>query len=172
MQMLDLDRAWSADVLAILNDAIVSSTALWDYAPRPPESMGRWFDAKETGGFPVIGAVGDDRTLLGFATYGPFRAWPAYKYSVENSVYVHAAQRGRGIGLQLLAAIVERARRQNYHNVVACIESSNEASRQLHRRLGFEHCGTMRHAGFKFGRWLDLEFHQRLLDTPIAPVDG
>src|SRR6476661_4175397 len=152
----DLDRAWSADVLAILNDAIVSSTALWDYVPRPLESMGPWFDAKEAGRFPVIGMIGGGEALLGFATYGSFRAWPAYKYSVEDSVYVHEAHRGQGIGRRLLTAIVERARLQNYHNVVACIEASNEPSRELHRRLGFEHCGTMRNAGFKFGRWLDL----------------
>jgi phosphinothricin acetyltransferase len=170
--LIDLDRSWAADVLAILNDAIVSSTALWDYAPRPLESMGPWFDAKDAGRFPVIGALDGDGALRGFATYGTFRGWPAYKYSVEHSVYVHRDHRRKGVGLQLLTALIERAKRQEYHTLIAGIEASNEASRTLHRRLGFEHCGTVRHAGYKFGRWLDLEFHQLLLDTPARPVEG
>lgn len=168
----DLDRASSADVLAILNDAIVSSTALWDYAPRPLAAMDGWFAAKEAGRFPVIGAIGGEGTLLGFATYGPFRAWPAYKYSVEHSVYVHRDHRRKGLGLLLLSAVIERARQQDRHTLIAGIEASNEASRALHRQLGFEHCGTVRHAGYKFGRWLDLEFHQLLLTTPAVPVEG
>jgi L-amino acid N-acyltransferase len=172
MRMVDLDRGWSADVLAILNEVIVSSTALWDYAPRPIASMSPWFDAKEAGHFPVIGAVGDNDALLGFATYGSFRAWPAYKYSVEHSVYVHQDHRGKGIGHQLVSAVIDCARTQQYHNMVAGIESSNHASRALHQRLGFEYCGVVRHAGYKFGRWLDLEFLQLLLDTPKTPVEG
>jgi phosphinothricin acetyltransferase len=172
MRLIDCDRSHSAEILAILNDAIVHSTALWDYVPRPPEAMTAWFAAKEAGHYPVIGAVDDAGTLLGFGTYGPFRAWPAYRYSVEHSVYVHRDHRGRGIGRQLVEANVARAREQDYHNVVAGIEASNVASRDLHLRLGFEPCGVIRHAGFKFGRWLDLEFYQRLLDTPHAPTDG
>jgi len=73
-------------ILEILNDAIVTSTALYDYHPRAPESMFAWFAAKDAGRFPVIGAVDEAERLLGFATYGTFRAWPAYKYSVEHSV--------------------------------------------------------------------------------------
>lgn len=172
LTLRDLDRAWSSRVLEIVNEAIVSSTALWDYAPRPLEAMTSWFDAKDAGRFPVIGAVREDGTLLGFGTYGPFRAWPAYKYSVEHSVYVHRDHRGQGIGRRLLAAVIDRAQAQGYHTLIAGIEASNKASISLHRRLGFAHCGTVRHAGYKFERWLDLEFHQLLLDTPARPVDG
>lgn len=172
MELIDLDRTWAPAVLAILNDAIVTSTALWDYVPRPPAAMDAWFDAKAAGRYPVTGLVDERRELVGFATYGPFRAWPAYKYSVEHSVYVHKDHRGKGAGLTLVRAMIDRARAQEYHNVIAGIEASNTASRELHRRLGFEHCGTVRHAGFKFGRWLDLEFHQLLLETPRQPVDG
>jgi phosphinothricin acetyltransferase len=172
MALIDLDRGWAPEVLAILNDAIVTSTALWDYVPRPPAAMETWFDAKVAGRYPVIGLVDEQRALVGFATYGPFRAWPAYKYSVEHSVYVHRDHRGKGAGLTLVRAIIERARAQEYHNIVAGIEASNAASRDLHRKLGFEYCGTVRHAGYKFGRWLDLEFHQLLLETPREPADG
>src|SRR3954471_2672224 len=71
-------------ILDILNDAIVNSTALYDYVPRPAESMVGWFKAKEDKNYPVLGLESDDGELVGFASYGPFRAWPAYKYSVEH----------------------------------------------------------------------------------------
>ena len=92
----------AAEILAIFNEAIVTSTALFDYQPRTPAMMLAWFQAKAEGGFPVLGLEGADGRLLGFASYGTFRAWPAYKYSVENSVYVAAEARGQGVGLLLI----------------------------------------------------------------------
>jgi L-amino acid N-acyltransferase len=166
-----LQRHGSA-ILDIFNDAIVHSTALYDYRPRSSESMVGWFEAKRAGSFPVIGAEDDDGTLLGFASYGTFRAWPAYKYSVEHSVYVHKDQRGHGIGEALMQRLIASARGQERHVMVGGIDMSNTASIALHERLGFMHAGTIRQAGFKFGRWLDLGFWQLLLDTPVVPVDG
>jgi L-amino acid N-acyltransferase len=99
-----------AAILDIFNDAIAISTALYDYRPRTAESMQGWFAAKAAGAFPVIGAEDDGGVLLGFASYGTFRAWPAYKYSVEHSVYVHAAHRGRGIGPALTSKLIDAAR--------------------------------------------------------------
>jgi len=172
MTIVDCDRTRSAEILAILNDAIEHSTALYDYRPRPLSAMDPWFDAKENGHYPVIGAMSPSGELLGFATYGPFRAWPAYKYSVEHSLYVASGHRGRGLGKALLAEILERARRQEYHNVIGGIDAENAASIALHERFGFARCGLVQHAGFKFGRWLDLAFYQKLLETPREPVDG
>jgi L-amino acid N-acyltransferase len=172
MIVVDCDRTRAAEILAILNDAIEHSTALYDYRPRPLSAMESWFEAKERGGYPVIGAVDPSGTLLGFASYGQFRAWPAYKYSVEHSLYVAPGYRGRGVGKLLLAEILERARAQQYHNVIGGIDADNTTSIGLHERFGFERCGLIRHAGFKFGRWLDLAFYQRLLDTPAEPRDG
>jgi L-amino acid N-acyltransferase len=166
-----LDRHAVA-ILDIFNDAIVHSTALYDYQPRPPESMVAWFAAKQAGRFPVIGAEDDRGTLLGFASYGSFRAWPAYKYSVEHSVYVHEERRGQGIGAALMQRLIAAAREQERHLMVGGIDMTNAASIALHERLGFTHAGTIRQAGFKFGRWLDLGFWQLLLDTPARPVDG
>lgn len=162
----------AAMILAILNDAIVSSTALYDYAPRPLESMVGWFEAKQQGGFPVLGAVGADGSLVGFASYGTFRAWPAYKYSVEHSVYVARDQRGAGVGLALMRRLIASASEQQLHVMVGGIDVSNRASIALHEKLGFVHAGTLKHAGFKFGRWLDLAFYQLLLPTPEHPLDG
>lgn len=162
----------AAAILAIFNEAILTSTALYDYKPRPPESMAGWFATKRQHGFPVIGWEGEDGTLEGFASYGTFRAWPAYKYSVEHSIYIHHAHRGQGLGRRLLQAIVEAAREREVHTLVGGIDADNQASIALHTALGFTHAGTIRQAGFKFGRWLDLAFYQRVLDTPATPVDG
>jgi phosphinothricin acetyltransferase len=159
-------------ILDILNEAIVNSTALYDYRPRAPESMAAWFAAKEQGGFPVIGAVDNHGTLLGFASYGTFRAWPAYKYTVEHSVYVHCDHRGRGIGQALLRRLIDEATMRQVHVMVGGIDDGNAASIALHEALGFVHCGTVRHAGFKFGRWLNLAFYQLILSGPAQPVDG
>ncbi len=158
-------------ILDILNEAIVHSTALYDYRPRAPEAMVGWFQTKKTGRFPVVGAMEGDR-LLGFASYGTFRAWPAYKYTVEHSVYVHRDHRGKGLGIALMRALIAAAREQEYHVMVGGIDAANRASVALHEKLGFTHAGTIRHAGFKFGRWLDLAFYELLLDTPLRPVDG
>jgi phosphinothricin acetyltransferase len=159
-------------ILDIFNEAITNSTALYDYKPRTAESMVAWFKAKEAGRFPVIGVVAEDGQLLGFASYGTFRAWPAYKYSVEHSVYVHKDHRGKAIGMALMQQLIAKATEQQYHVMVGGIDATNTGSIALHERLGFVHAGTIRHAAFKFGRWLDLGFYQLLLETPTHPVDG
>lgn len=158
-------------ILDILNDAIVTSTALYDYKPRTAENMVTWFQAKQAGGFPVIGACDEAGTLLGFASYGAFRAFPAYKYTVEHSVYVHKDHRGKGLGHLLMERVVAKAREQQKHVLVGAIDIANTGSIALHEKLGFAHAGTVRQAGFKFGRWLDVGFWQLVLETPARPVD-
>ena len=173
MQLIDCTHdEHAAAILDIFNDAIVNSTALYDYRPRTPQSMVGWFDTKRAGRYPVIGAVNDAGTLLGLASYGAFRAWPAYKYSVEHSVYVHKDHRGQGIGMRLMHEAIARARQQQYHVMIGGIDADNRGSIAMHEKLGFVHAGTIRHAGFKFGRWLDLAFYQLTLPTPENPVDG
>ncbi|KVO08949.1 acetyltransferase [Burkholderia ubonensis] len=162
----------AAAILDILNEAIVNSTALYDYAPRPPQAMATWFATKRAGGFPVVGAIDASGRLLGFASWGTFRAFPAYKYTVEHSVYVHHELRGRGLGERLLRELVRRARDAQVHVLVGCIDASNAGSIRLHTRLGFTHAGTLAQVGFKFGRWLDAAFYQLTLDTPDQPQDG
>src|SRR4051812_10197180 len=98
MNIIRCDTSYSDQILAILNEAILTSTALYDYKARTPEAMLTWFDAKQRGNFPVIGLVDDQSHLLGFASYGTFRSWPAYKYSVEHSIYVATKCRGQGFG--------------------------------------------------------------------------
>ena len=173
MQFIKCTYLAHADaILDIFNEAIVNSTALYDYQPRQPESMVSWFKAKEIGNFPVIGAIDESDRLLGFASYGTFRNWPAYKYSIEHSVYVHPDHRRQGIGFALMQQLILAATEQQYHTMIGGIDMTNISSIALHEQLGFKHTGTIQHAGFKFGRWLDLGFYQLLLETPVKPVDG
>jgi len=158
-------------ILSILNEAILHSTALYDYKPRSLENISEWFKAKQASNFPIIGAVSPSGELLGFASYGTFRAWPAYKYSVEHSVYIHKDHRGKGLGRALMQQLIAKAVEQQCHVMIGGIDADNSASIALHQKLGFSHAGTIKQAGFKFGRWLDLAFYQLILQTPYAPVE-
>lgn len=159
-------------ILNILNHAITTSTALYDYQPRPYSAMQTWFANKAAGKFPVLGIESVEGELMGFASYGTWRAFPAYKYSVEHSVYVHHAHRGQGLAKVLMHHLITHAQTQNLHMLIGAIDASNAASIALHAQLGFEPAGTVRQAGFKFGRWLDVAFYQLLLPTPAQPMDG
>lgn len=159
-------------IRTIFNDAILHSTALYDYEPRSIETMETWFNTKKQANLPVIGIENEMGELMGFASYGPFRAFPAYKYTVEHSVYVAERYRGRGMGRQLLEHLIELANAQDFRTLVGVIDSENSASIALHERLGFIRCGGIQQVGFKFGRWLDLVFYQRVLSGPSHPMDG
>jgi L-amino acid N-acyltransferase len=156
----------------ILNEAIENSTALYDYQPRSKESMFDWFEAKRAGDFPVIGIESPAGELLGFGSFGTFRAWPAFKYSVEHSIYVHHEHRGQGLGEKLLIAIIDAAKEQQKHVIIGGIDSTNAASIALHEKHGFNKVGILPQVGFKFGRWLDMAFYQLTLETPQNPTDG
>lgn len=159
------------EIQDIFNDAILHSTALYDYKPRTMDAMNSWYADKQKGNYPVIGLFDPDNLLLGFATYGSFRSRPAYKYSVEHSVYVRADQRGKGLGTRLLREIVKCAEEQDYHVVVGGIDASNRESILLHQKEGFTYSGTIYQSGYKFGRWLDLAFYQKILKTPEFPAE-
>ena len=171
MNLVLCDRSYAGQILEILNEAIASSTALWDYEPRTLAMMAPWFDAKEAGNFPVIGFVDDDRRLLAFGSYGIFRAFPAYKYTAEHSLYVERSARGQGLGTKMLQQIIAHAEGQGYRTLVGGIATENRISIATHLKCGFEHCGTIRQAGYKFGAWIDLSFYQRLLAGPARPTE-
>lgn len=156
-------------ILDIFNKAIATSTALYDYEPRTLATLQKWFEAKEEYNYPIIG-IENDGVLMGFATYGAFRSWAAYKYSVEHSVYVDVRFRGKGVGKKLLTELIQLAQQQNYHTIIGGIDAENKISVSLHKSLGFVYCGTIRQAGFKFDRWLNLEFYQLILPTPDNPT--
>jgi L-amino acid N-acyltransferase YncA len=165
-------RAHLDAIRAILNHAIATSTAVYEYHPRSAAVMEQWFADREAAGAPILGIEREPGVLAGFATWGAFRPRPAYKYTAEHSVYVDERFRGRGLGHVLLKTLVDEAQTRGLHQLIGGVDAANEASIALHRKLGFRHCGTVREAGYKFGRWLDLQFWQLLLPTPNDPVDG
>jgi len=158
------------EILDIFNDAILNSTALYDYKTRTPDMIQAWYANKQKGKYPLIGAFDRDNTLLGFSTYGMFRVQPAYKYTVEHSVYVRPDKRGQGIGKILLKEIVKKAGEQDFHVMVGVIDASNTVSLKLHEKEGFVLTGVMKEVGYKFGKWLDAAFYQLTLKTPDHPI--
>ncbi|HEY5758785.1 MAG TPA: GNAT family N-acetyltransferase [Steroidobacter sp.] len=161
-----------AAILDILNEQIRTSKALYEYVERTPDSIASWFHVKQAKNYPVIGVEDEAGALMGFATYGVFRERPAYKYTVEHSVYVHQDHRGKGLGLALMERLIEAARAQDLHVMVGGIDATNAVSIAMHEKLGFVLAGTIRESGFKFGAWLDLAFYQLTLQTPLHPKDG
>ena len=113
----------------------------------------------------------EEGKLVGFSSIGPFRNWAAYKYSVENSIYVDTAYRGKGIGKLLLSPLIDAARQLQMHTVIAGIDATNEASLRLHKSFGLTETAHFKQVGYKFGRWLDLKFLQLMLNTPDNPVE-
>ena len=150
------------EIRAIYNEAIAKTTAHFEETPRTPDMIAAWFATKHQLGQPVFG-VEQAGELAGFATWGSFRPHSAYARTAEHSVYVAKPWRRQGIGRLLLERLIEEATAHGLHLLVAGIDASNTASIALHRECGFSHAGTIRDAGFKFGRWLDLEFWQRVL---------
>lgn len=172
--MIAIRRAVEADLPAILgiyNEVIENTTAVYQYEPHTLEMRQAWFAAKQQEGFPVFVAE-EDGVVLGLSTIGTFRAWQAYKYSVENSIYVAAAARGKGIGRLLMPPIIEAARNMDMHTVIAGIDATNDVSVRLHKSFGFEEVAHFKQVGYKFGRWLDLKFLQLILNTPLNPVEA
>ncbi|MCA1964004.1 MAG: N-acetyltransferase family protein [Prosthecobacter sp.] len=167
MTLIECGRSHLEAIRTIFNEAILNSTALYDYEPRTRETMQMWFEAKQAAGLPLLGLLDETGAFMGFGTYGPFRPHAAYQFSVEHSVYVDGRFRGRGAGRVLLEELIKRAVQQGRHMMIGVIDAENTASIALHERLGFQHCGSIRHAGYKFGRWLDLVLYQRLLESPI-----
>jgi L-amino acid N-acyltransferase len=160
-----------SEILRIYNHAIEHTTAVFDYRPHTIEMRREWFRGKLAASLPVL-VAGEADAVSGFATYGPFRAWPAYKYSVEHSVYVDPAVHRRGIGSALVRAVLDEARARDVHVVMAGITSDNGVSLRLHERLGFKEVAHIPEVGFKFGRWLDLKLLQIVLDTPRTPTES
>ncbi|MFF4894984.1 GNAT family N-acetyltransferase [Streptomyces sp. NPDC001068] len=141
-------------VRAIRNDAIEHSTALWTSTPQTPAEGAAWLASHLTRGSALVAEVAGE--VAGFAVYGPWRELDGYRHTVEDSVYVRAERHGLGVGSALLGALITAAREAGHHVMIAGIEAENTASVRLHGRFGFEHAGTVREVGVKFGRRLDL----------------
>jgi phosphinothricin acetyltransferase len=158
-----------AAILTIYNDAILNTTAVFTYEPFSSDYAQSWYDDKVTGHWPLL-VDEEDGSVAGFATFGTFRDWPAYKYTIEHSIYVHPDFRNRGIATRLMKQLIAIADERHYATIVAGINSENEGSIVLHNKLGFRKVGEIKRAGYKFGHWLDLSFYQLDLEGPACPV--
>lgn len=168
-QIRDAGTADLDGILAIYNDAVQHTTAIWNDTPVDRTNRAAWLAARTAAGYPVLVATAADGAVLGYASFGDWRAFDGYRHTVEHSVYVHRDARGRGTGHALLAALTGRARALGKHVMVAAIDADNLASLALHRRLGFTETGRMPQVGCKFGRWLDLVWLQLQLDPRATP---
>jgi phosphinothricin acetyltransferase len=149
----------------IFNDAVLNTTAIWMDNVVDLANRQAWFAARAQQGYPILVAENAAGEVVGYASFGDWRPFDGFCHTVEHSVYIRADQRGKGLGPQLLTALIERAKACDKHVMVAAIESGNAASIGLHQRLGFAITGQMPQVGRKFGRWLDLTFMQLIL-TP------
>jgi L-amino acid N-acyltransferase len=150
-------------ITEIYNDVIRNTTAVYHYDCLTVENRRTWFEDKNKHNFPVFVAEQNGK-VLGFSTYGSFRAAPAYLYSVENTIHVHPDCRGQGVGKLLMPPIIEAARQQGMHTMVAGIDASSTGSIRFHSSFGFEQVAHFKQVGFKFNRWLDLVFMQLMLN--------
>ena len=151
-------------IRAIYNDAVLNTTAVFDYAAREPQAQRDWLQMKAGQNLPVLVAE-DAGRVLGYCSYGPFRPWPAYLYTVENAIYIAPQSRGKGIGTLLLGPLLQIAKSRGLRTMIAGITADNTASLRLHEKLGYAHAGLIREAGWKFERWLDLVFLQKMLQA-------
>lgn len=167
----DANQTDLPQILAIYNDVIEHTTAVFSYAKHTLEMRVDWFQSRKQGKFPVYIAEYDNE-ILGFSSYGPFRNWPAYQYTVENSIYVAERHRGEGISKLLMKPLIDQAIGQQYHVIIAGIEASNRVSIRLHESFGFGEVAHFKEVGYKFGKWLDLKFLELILPTPDLPTDA
>ena len=165
MEITDAVESDIPAITAIYNDVIRTSTAIFNDAPVSVEDRVAWWKARAAQGYPVLVAR-DENGLAGFATFGDFRPWPGYRFTVEGTIHIDASARRKGVGGALLEALIARARDAGKHVMVAGVDSENVASLRFLEQSGFERVGHLREVGHKFGRFLDLVFLQYPLDPP------
>lgn len=161
-------------ITEIYADAVTNGTASYELEPPTRAEMARRLEALQDGGFPYVVAESEGR-VMGYAYAGPFRPRPAYRFIVENSIYVAPDAKGRGLGRLLLERLIAEAERLGFRQMIAVIGDGHagSASVKLHERLGFRHGGRLEGSGYKHGRWLDTAFMQLSMNggagTPPDP---
>lgn len=164
-EIRDATASDAAGIVEIYNHAVLHSTAIWNEKTVDIANRIAWMAERQKMGYPVLVAVNTQQQVLGYASFGDWRAFDGYRHTVEHSVYVHPnAQRG-GVGKALMQALIVHAQQRGKHVMVAAIEAGNAPSIALHRQLGFCQTGHMPQVGIKFGRWLDLVWMQLQLDS-------
>lgn len=165
MHIRDAVHSDFEQITAIYNEVLTTSTAIYNDRPSTVDERLSWWRSRAAQGFPVLAAA-ENAHIAGFATFGEFRSWPGYRFTVEGTVHIHSGSRGKGVGTDLLKAILARARAMDKHIMIAGVDSANTASLRFLQRFGFQRAGELREVGFKFGRFLDLVFLQYWITPP------
>lgn len=163
--MIAIRQATESDlpaILAIYNDAVLNTVTIWNDTPADLENRRAWLRARNSQSYPVLVAVLEGQ-VAGYASYGDFRQFEGYRFTVEHSVYVAEGARRRGVAARLLQTLIEHARSSGKHVMIGGIEAENAASLALHAKLGFSQTARIPEVGRKFDRWLDLVFVQKIL---------
>lgn len=162
MRVRAADRSDLPGILAIYNEVVASSTAIYTDQLSTLDERSDWFESRRRQGYPVLVAA-DGGAVIGFASFGDWRPWSGYAATVEHSVHVHASHRRSGVGRALLSALLPLARDAGKHVIVGAVDAQNSASLRLHESLGFERVAYFKQVARKFDRWLDLVFVQRFV---------
>jgi len=168
MQVRPATRADLPAIHDIYNEAVLNTTASYDYEPRNMEHRVAWFDAHEQQRLPIFVAVDGESRVTGWSSLSRYHDREGYRFTVENTIYVAAPRRGKGVGTLLLPPLIEAARALGLRAIIAAIDGENVASIRLHARFGFAHVGHFKQVGFKFNRWLDVVYMEKLIDGPTA----
>jgi len=156
-------RADLPAILEIYNEAVLNTTASYDYEPQTLEHRVAWFDDHVKNHQPVFVAVDEMERVVGWSSLSRYHDRKGYRFTMENSVYVAADRRGLGIGRMLLKPLIESAQKNGVHAIIAAIDASNQASIRLHASFGFEKVGHFKEVGYKFDRWLDVVYMELVI---------
>ena len=159
-------------ILDIYNDAVLKTTATYDYEPRPLEHRLAWFDDHQRTGHAIFVAEAADGRIVGWSALNRYHDRMGFRFTAENSVYVAEGCRGQGLGARLLGPLIPAAEEIGIRAILAAIDAQNTASLRLHARFGFEQVGLFKRVGFKFDRWLDVAYLERWVGGPAGSVTG
>ena len=163
MQVRPATRDDLPAILDIYNEAVLNTTASYDYEPRTLEHRTAWFEERTRDKYPIFVAEDAKGQVIGWSALNPFHTRIGYRFTAENSVYVAAGERGKGLGKLLLGPLIDAARTRGLHAIIAVIDAQNEPSIRLHAHFGFEKVGLFKQVGFKFDRWLDVVYMERIV---------
>jgi L-amino acid N-acyltransferase len=155
-------------ILDIYNDAVINTTATYDYEPRSLQHRIEWFEDHEKSGLPIFVGEDTEGRVVGWSSLSAFHDRKGYQFTAQNAVYVAAHARGRGVGKLLMEPLIDSAKKIGLRAIIAVIDAQNEPSIKLHARFGFFEAGRFQKVGFKFGRWLDVVYMELLLPEPAA----
>ncbi len=151
-----------SDIRFIYNHSIVNTASVYHYAPFSMEKMQEWWEAKTIANLPILVAE-EKEEIIGFISYGPFRPWPGYLYTVEHSLHVHPEHRRKNVGKALLIELINEAKNAGLKTMIGAVDAENDSSIKFHENLGFESTAVLKSVGCKFDRWLDLVLMQKML---------